>query len=145
MSAYWNPNKMVEILLEQIWLNANVRIMNKVSLEVCLRAKIEGQQALIGAMAWYRSATSCYLSHCWQRSVTPYGIIPEASIGQNMPGAPHLSGLAHLWRNIFTSFFINLRGKKLVKIFKGPTYKFFWAFRKFRMFTGSLFQINYIY
>ena len=35
----------------------------------------DDKSALVQAMAWCRQATSHYLSQCWPRSVSPYGII----------------------------------------------------------------------
>ena len=34
----------------------------------------EGKSTLVQVMAWCRQATSHYLSQCWPRSVSPYGI-----------------------------------------------------------------------
>ena len=35
----------------------------------------DGKSTLIQVMAWCRQATSHYLSQCWPRSLSPYGII----------------------------------------------------------------------
>ena len=34
----------------------------------------DGQSTLVPVMAWCRQATSHYLSQCWQRSLSPYGV-----------------------------------------------------------------------
>ena len=34
----------------------------------------DGQSTLVQVMAWCRQATSHYLSQCWPRSLSPYGI-----------------------------------------------------------------------
>ena len=35
----------------------------------------DDESILVQVMAWCRQATSHYLSHCWPRSVSPYGVI----------------------------------------------------------------------
>ena len=35
----------------------------------------EDKSTLVQVMAWCRQATSHYLSQCWPRSVSPYGVI----------------------------------------------------------------------
>ena len=35
----------------------------------------EGKSTLVQVMSWCRQATSHYLSQCWSRSLSPYGVI----------------------------------------------------------------------
>ena len=40
----------------------------------CYRAPLMISQQLVQVMAWCRQATSHYLSQCWPRSLSPYGV-----------------------------------------------------------------------
>ena len=43
---------------------------------------VTGQSTLVQVMAWCRQATSHYLSQCWPRSLSPYGVTrPLTTLG----------------------------------------------------------------
>ena len=45
----------------------------------------DGKSTLVQVMAWCRQATSHYLSQCWLRSLSPYGVIrPQWAWWENM-------------------------------------------------------------
>ena len=49
-------------------------IFCKIALRWMSMDVIDDKSTLVQVMAWCRQATSHYLSHCWPRSMSPYGI-----------------------------------------------------------------------
>ena len=47
---------------------------------------IDDQSTLVQVMDWCRQATSHYLSQCWPRSLSPYGVIRPQSINYLISG-----------------------------------------------------------
>ena len=45
----------------------------------------DDKSALVHVMVWCRQATSHYLSQCWPRSVSPYGVIRTQCVKGSMP------------------------------------------------------------
>ena len=45
---------------------------------------IDGKATLVQVMAWCRQATSHYLSQCWPRSLSPYGIIRPQWVNKHL-------------------------------------------------------------
>ena len=43
----------------------------------------DGKSTLVQVMAWCRQATSHYLSQCWPRSLSPYGVIRPQWVKQS--------------------------------------------------------------
>ena len=77
-------------------LMARIDIFN-ISCEIALRQmpqnRTDDKLTLVQLMAWYRQATSHYLSQCWPRSVMLYGITTSRPQWVNqtiMPQAHHL-------------------------------------------------------
>ena len=46
----------------------------------------DDQSTLVQVMAWCRQATSHYLSQCWPRSLSPYGITRPPWVNSSPPG-----------------------------------------------------------
>ena len=62
----------------------------------------EDKSTLVQVMAWCRQTTSHYLSQCWPRSVSPYGVIRP----QWVKAKPHEISIVH---NLFLSYPIVLK------------------------------------
>ena len=46
----------------------------------------DDKSTLVQVMAWCRQATSHYLSQCWPRSMSPYGVIRPQWVNASFPG-----------------------------------------------------------
>ena len=46
----------------------------------------DDQTTLVQVMAWCRRASSLYLSQCWPRSLSPYGVTGPRWINSSLPG-----------------------------------------------------------
>ena len=72
----------------------------------------DDQSTVVQVMAWCRQATRHYLSQCWPRSLSPYGVKPhwvkywEMTKALQLPsGKLDWSGdMRHVWRHNFASF-----------------------------------------
>ena len=52
----------------------------------------DDQSMLVQVMAWCRQATSHYMSQCWPRSLSPYGVTRPQWVNYKFGIKPHLSG-----------------------------------------------------
>ena len=57
----------------------------------------DDKSTLVQVMAWCRQATSHYLSQCWLRSVSPYGVIRPQWVKMSHPLVTRSSGLPCLY------------------------------------------------
>ena len=53
---------------------------------------IDDQSTLVKVMAWWRQATSHYLSQYWQRSQSPYGVTRPQWVNSLRPDEAHIYG-----------------------------------------------------
>ena len=67
----WNFKHVIfkQILLLDGWGNSCETALIWMSLDIT-----DDQSTLVQVMAWCRQATSHYLSQCWPRSLSPYGV-----------------------------------------------------------------------
>ena len=64
-----------EVIFQLILLIDGWSISCKIALEWMTMDLTDGKSTLVQVMAWCRQATSHYLSQCWPRSLSPYGVI----------------------------------------------------------------------
>ena len=58
-------------------------VMDEISSKYGLRGLIDDTSTLFQLIAWCRQATSHYLSQCWPRSSTPYGVTRPQWVNYN--------------------------------------------------------------
>ena len=64
-----------KVVFQEILVIDGWRVLCKIVLKWMPMDLTDGKSTLVQVMAWCRQATSHYLSQCWPRSVSPYGII----------------------------------------------------------------------
>ena len=62
------------VIFKQIWVIDGWGISCEIALIWMSLDFTDDQSTLVQVMAWCRQATSYYLSQCWPRSLSPYGI-----------------------------------------------------------------------
>ena len=66
--------KMRKVIFQLISLIGGWGIFCKIALKWMSMDLTDDKSTLVQVMAWCRQATSHYLSQCWPRSVSPYGV-----------------------------------------------------------------------
>ena len=114
--AYWWINKFCfnSLALGRSGLHFKSAIFNLVLLIGIFRSShaprwmswdlYEDKSTLVQVMAWWRQATSHYLSQCWPRSLSPYGVTrPPTSLVSTHCNSYGINKLSHQW---FRSLFV---------------------------------------
>ena len=84
----------------------------KLSSHECHRTLPMRSRTLVQVMAWCRQATSHYLSQCWPRSLSPYGVTRPQWVNSSPPG----QNSRHFTDNIFRYISVNENFCILVEI-----------------------------
>ena len=71
-SEIWNKFYLGKLKL--IYANDDCGVSGEVALRKTSLVRNYDKSTLVQVMAWCRQATSHYLSQCWPRSVSPYGV-----------------------------------------------------------------------
>ena len=93
--THWPPEKGGRNLKESffkliLWIDIS-SIFYEIGLRWVPQEPIDDKSTLVQVMAWCRQATSHYLSQCWPRSMSPYGITRPQWV--NDKAAKHTSTL----------------------------------------------------
>ena len=73
------------VILKLIICNSNLATQSLIALMWMPQNLTDEKSTLVEVMAWCCQATSHYLSHCWPRSMSPYGITRPQWVN-NAPG-----------------------------------------------------------
>ena len=81
------------VIFQQILVIDGWDIFSEIALIWMSLDFIDDQSTLIQVIAWCRLATSHYLSQCWPRSLSPYGVTRPQWVNKRAPGGHlHQSG-----------------------------------------------------